>query len=185
MIKNYKIYYKNKLINKYADDKIKFKILDNIEIKGKVKVFDNLRKDNLIFKSDVLRNTMSSEYISYKFNCEDSLSSYINGILIGDVCFSIIPLLNLDDSEEEFDEICNSIYVEIYLNAEDKGRINFCSSDLLKDLYKTIETLDDDYINDFNCFLAVLEKELILDCEKKEFKKLKDKFLRKIELTMI
>ena len=50
MIKNYKIYYENKLINKYVDDKNRFKILDNIEIKGQIKVFDSLSKDNLIFE---------------------------------------------------------------------------------------------------------------------------------------
>lgn len=180
MIKNYKIYYENKLINKYADDKIRFKILDNIDIKGKVRAFNNLNKDNLIFELDVLRNTKTSDYTSYKSDCEEVLSIYIKGILIGDVCFSILHLLDSQDSEQEFDEMCNSIYVEIYLEAEDKGRIDFCSSDLLRNLYKTIETLDNDCINDFNCFLDALEKELILDCEKKEFKNLKNKFSKKL-----
>lgn len=72
------------------------------------------------------------------------------------MCFSILPLLDSKDSEQEFDEMCNSIYVEIYLEAEDKGRIDFCSSELLRNLYKKIETLDNDCINDFNCFLDVL-----------------------------
>ncbi|MFQ9309237.1 MAG: hypothetical protein ACLR2K_04835 [Paraclostridium sordellii] len=176
MIKNYKIYYENKLINKYVDDKNKFKILDNIEIKGQIKVFDSLSKDNLIFESDIFRNTVNSDYISYKANCEDVLSRYIKGILLGDVYF---PMLEMSDSGKKFDEICNSLYVEIYLEAEDKGRIEFCSSELLKNLYKTIKILDTDCINDFNCFLDILEKELILDCEKKEFKNLKDKFIKK------
>ncbi|EPZ57379.1 hypothetical protein H477_2457 [[Clostridium] sordellii ATCC 9714] len=138
MIKNYKIYYENKLINKYVDDKNKFKILDNIEIKGQIKVFDSLSKDNLIFESDVFRNTVNSDYISYKANCQDVLSRYIKGILLGDVYF---PMLEMSDSEKNFDEICNSLYVEIYLEAEDKGRIEFCSSELLKNLYKTIKIL--------------------------------------------
>ncbi|SCJ46213.1 Uncharacterised protein [uncultured Clostridium sp.] len=77
MIKNYKIYYENKLINKYADDKIRFKILDNIDIKGKVRAFNNLNKDNLIFELDVLRNTKTSDYTSYKSDCEEVLSIYI------------------------------------------------------------------------------------------------------------
>ncbi|MVO72483.1 hypothetical protein GOD95_13595 [Paeniclostridium sordellii] len=97
MIKNYKIYYENKLINKYVDDKNRFKILDNIEIKGQIKVFDSLSKDNLIFESDVFRNTVNSDYISYKANCEDVLSRYIKGILLGDVYF---PMLEMSDSEK-------------------------------------------------------------------------------------
>ncbi|CEQ21106.1 Uncharacterised protein [[Clostridium] sordellii] len=88
-------------------------------------------------------------------------------------------MLEMSDSEKKFDEICNSLYVEIYLEAEDKGRIEFCSSELLKNLYKTIKILDTDCINDFNYFLDILEKELILDCEKKEFENLKDKFIKK------